>query len=82
MTGVLDLAVPAEGGANEAVMMLPVGLDFQMQIGRGGHRVTLCDGHILRLCQLLCKHIVSICMATFEMKRQHSNQSGWAKTHF
>ncbi len=33
--GVVNLAVEAEGGADEAVVILAVGLDFQMEVGRG-----------------------------------------------
>ena len=35
--GVLDLAIEAEGGADEAVMIFAVGLDFQMEIVRSWH---------------------------------------------
>jgi len=38
---VLDLAVQAEGGADEAVMVFALGLDFQMEIGGGIHGVGL-----------------------------------------
>jgi hypothetical protein len=35
MMGVLDLAVETEGGADEAVMVFAMGLDFEVEIGRG-----------------------------------------------
>jgi hypothetical protein len=33
----LDLAIEAEGGADEAVVVFAVGLDFEVEIGWGGH---------------------------------------------
>ena len=43
--GVLDLAVEAEGGADEAVMIFTVSLDFQMEVVRSWHSKSLIDGH-------------------------------------